>query len=271
MPIAELRGKLSRDVCRREDTLTGGVFDLLTVLPSGCLCGWLAKARRADGRWLTLATEAIVDGDFWPDLEERGGGTCQPDALVTLTSTRETLGLLVEVKYKSEMSGWPTPTEDPEVRSQLGREWMVLQALEPHRLPGQPLRLDRRVLIYVTVDAVLPHATFDVVAKELARKGTDADADAFLASAYWLSWFCLSDVVSTALGQPALAHESRTGLSRLHDLLAARRLCAFSGLSAPTWSGTVPWAYDSRRPYAVFGPPAHRVAWSYSKESEVSR
>jgi hypothetical protein len=181
---------------------------------------------------------------------------------------RETFGLLVEVKYRSDMSGWPTPAEDPEVRSQLGREWMLLEGLEPRMFPGQPLRIDRRALAYVTVDAVLPARTFEAVARELASKG--GDPGAFRSGTYWLSWFALADVAETVLAQPALSHESRVGLSRLLELLGARRLRAFSGVTAPSRSATIPWTYGARS-YAVETPSAGSVPWTYGSPKEAPR
>ena len=127
MPIAELHGKVPREVRTSEDTLTGSAFGLLTLLPVRHLVAWLGHARRSDGSTLELPAIHRVDAVFWPSLETPEGSACEPDLLLALTSEDGTThGLLVEVKYKSDLSGWPTPPDaDPIVRGQLGRECLA--------------------------------------------------------------------------------------------------------------------------------------------------
>lgn len=269
VPIAELHGKVPSEICSLEDTLTSGAFGLLTVLPPSHLHDWFAHARRLDGARLQMPPPISIDATFWPQLEDAGGKTCEPDALLTFTGiTGERVGLLVEVKYKSDMSGWPTPVDDGQIRGQLGREWTALQ-IGAHAFPHRP---DLRVLVYVTPAAKFPRATFEVVASELRSK--TGDDSQFREGAYWVSWFALADVVREALDGP-LAHVERTGLLRVHELLQARRLCAFSGMAAPAPQTAVPWSYTSTSPRRTAYPadvaPILAIPWSYATGSEARR
>jgi hypothetical protein len=247
MPLAELHGKVPSEISLREDTLTSGAFGILTTLPASYLAEWFGWARRADREALVVPTPVLVDATFWPQLVESNGGICEPDALLTFEDqSGRKLGVLVEVKYKSGMSGWPTPVTDVDVRGQLGREWLALRQ-NGHVFPRQPV--DETALVYVTTDATFPGETFNSVAAELHEK--QGEGDQFRAGAYWVSWFTLSNLVRGALDGQPLSHTERVGLARLHDLLAARRLCAFSGLARPTMTTPVPWRYAT-------GPEAGR-------------
>lgn len=241
MPIAELHGKVPSEVRALEDTLTSGAFGLLTVLPPACLARWLRQARRLDGSQLDVPGPDRVDARFWPQCQDASGGTCEPDVLLTISDARGMSGILVEVKYRSDMSGWPSVAEDPGVRSQLGREWFALQATSTSEFPGVPTILDRRILLYVTAGATVPRETLRIVAAELEQK--TGDSAPFFANTYWLSWFSLANAVRDSLGEPDVRDHEKVALSRLIDLLRARRLLAFEGLPPPRTLTQVQWSY----------------------------
>lgn len=258
VPIAELHGKSGP-----EDTLTSGALGLLTVLPPAFLSAWLRRARRLDGAELAVPGDVTINAAFWPQLYD-GAGPCEPDALLSVAAEGQILGVLVEVKYQSDMSGWPTPVEhDDQVRAQLGREWEALRLMADHVFPGDPVEVHRRVLVYVTPAATLPHATLGVVARELKDKGRDADA--FLLNSYWVSWFTLSEIVRAALEDDNVVHRDRVALVRLFDLLKARKLSAFTGIRPPIHSVAMSWRYVSRLNAYPTAPTTQTVSWSYSR------
>lgn len=263
MPIAELRGKSGP-----EDTLTSSAFGLLTVLPSWCLSEWLTHAERLDGAVLAVPESPKIDALFWPQLDD-GEGTCEPDVLLSLSDdVGHVLGVLVEVKYRSDMSGWPTPVEqDSAVRGQLGREWLALHSTPARNFPGRPLALDRRVLVYVTTGATLPNTTFEACADELEKKG--GEGDGFRERAYWVSWFALSEIARHALNGGDVTHVERVALARLLELLVARKLCAFSAIEPPPLVPPNPWRYTPNPSVYPTSPSPHAVEWSYTKGQEV--
>jgi hypothetical protein len=77
-----------------------------------------------------------VAAAFWPRFQDASDADCEPDVLLAVHADTAVLGVLVEVKYKSDMSGWPSADEDPNVRSQLGREWFVLHEVTAAEFPG---------------------------------------------------------------------------------------------------------------------------------------
>lgn len=258
MPIAEIHKKVPAEIRTSEDTLTGGAFGLLTLLPPRHLEAWLRRARRRDGGLLELSAVQRVDASFWPELDAVDG-TCEPDLLLLFThEDATTQGLLVEVKYKSDLSGWPTPPDtDPIVRAQLGREWEALSRMAAHVFPSSPTHVDQRSLLYVTAHAVCPVETLDRVADELNAKG--GNGASFLEDAYWCSWFDLAPVAEQALTDLDAPHIERVGLQRLLDLLRARRLCAFSAVAKPR-SIQVAWSY---RKYPIAPASMPQVSWTY--------
>jgi hypothetical protein len=253
-----------------EDTLTSGVFGLLTVLPPACLAAWLRHARNIDGAHLDVPGVDRINAAFWPQLLAQGGGTCEPDALLALRSRDSTVLVLVEVKYHSDMSGWPSPEEEPTIGSQLGREWLALLATPRNQVPGPPATPDRRVLVYISPAAVVPTDTFRVVAEELEKK--TGGAGPFLANTYWLSWFTLAGLVSDWLAEASALDHERVALERVLDQLRVRRLVAFEGLPPPRKIEPVPWSYKRAvSSYAPHAPPKQPpVAWAYD-ESRARR
>jgi hypothetical protein len=266
MPIAELHQKVPKEVRASEDTLTSGAFGLLTVLPAErCLAPWLRRARRLDGTQLEVPEPVeYTEATFWPWIGGEGTGGCEPDALLALFARNApVLGLLVEVKYKSGISGWPTdPIADPEVRGQLGKEWMALASLADHHFPGQPKEVPNRALVYVTPSATFPRDAFRALAAELEEKRRQGVA--FLANGYWLSWFSLAEVVGEVLGREGIGHVERVALVRLLALLETRRLVAFAGMHPPKAGLPVSWKYASSPTYDTAPPSPCAVAWNYS-------
>jgi hypothetical protein len=266
MPLAEIHRKVGRDYRQAEDTLTGSAFGILTLLPpERALIPWFERAVRMDGAPLDLPRGVHRhDARFWPSLGQ--GGACQPDVLFSFSGSGSEVGIIVEVKFRSDMSGWPTSAEDdPEVRAQLGREWLTLQHLAPRLFPGSPATLDRRILLYVTAGTTFPRSTFDVVAQELASKS--GSASEFLTSAYWLSWFSLADVLSAlAPGAPPL---QTIAIHRLLELMSARRLRGFNSISRPRRPVRVSWAYVNNRKTYAERPRARRaITWNYSSKGK---
>ncbi len=68
----------------------------------------------------------------------------------------ETIVAVVEAKFRSGPSGWPTGPETHEVTGQLGQEWLALAELPAWEAPGSPARIERRLLLYITADLALP-------------------------------------------------------------------------------------------------------------------
>lgn len=266
MPIAEIHRKVGRDYRQAEDTLTGSAFGLLTLLPAErALIPWFERAVRMDGAALELPREGHrLEARFWPSLDQ-GAGVCEPDVLLSVSGPALKLGVMVEVKFRSDMSGWPTSAEgDSEVRAQLGREWLTLQQLAPRLFPGSPAALDRRILLYVTAGTSFPNNTFEVVAQELASKL--GSANEFLASAYWLSWFSLADVLSAP--SPGAPHLEMIAIQRLLELMSARRLRALKSIVPPRRI-RVPWTYTNNRSTYPHRPFARRaIAWTYSPKGK---
>lgn len=256
MPLAELHGKLPGPVRRSEDALTGAVFNLLTLLPpEGCVLPWLNLARNLDGAGVGLPEAGAVDAAFWPVWKDGSGRDCEPDVVLSVGHEGACTAVLVEVKYLSGLSGWPTPPDAGEVRGQLGREWEALGAVSPHELPGAPGVVSGREIIFVTTDTQLPRETLDASVDEIGGKVPEARAHIF-----WLSWFDLAGVVDARLKEPSIPGWERLGLERLLGLLEIRRLVVFSGIDVPT-PPAVPWSYQS----AYFGPMGPvGVSWSYT-------
>ncbi len=88
MPLAELHGKISLEARRSEDVLTGAAFGLLTLLPpETSLVPWLRLACREDGASLDLPPIVAAQATFWPSFEAADGGRCEPDVLLTLSTS----------------------------------------------------------------------------------------------------------------------------------------------------------------------------------------
>jgi len=256
MPLAELHGKLPGPVRRSEDALTGAAFNLLTLLPpEGVLLPWLNLAQDSDGVGVGLPAVGRVEAAFWPLWKDGSGRDCEPDVVLSIQTEDACTVVLIEVKYLSGLSGWPTPPDAGEVRGQLGREWEALDAVSGHELPGARATISRRVLIFVTTDTQVPKETLDLSVAEIQAKMSGARANIF-----WLSWFALADVVEARMHEAGVPSWERLGLARLLALLESRRLVVFSGIDAPT-PPSVPWSYQS----SYFGAVEPvLIPWSYS-------
>lgn len=256
MPLAELHGKVPGPVRRSEDALTGAAFNLLTLLPpEGGLLPWLNLAQDSDGVGVGLPAVGRVESAFWPLWKDGSGRDCEPDVVLSIQTEDACTAVLIEVKYLSGLSGWPTPPEGGEVRGQLGREWEALDAVSGHELPGAPATISRRVIIFVTTDTQIPKETLDLSVAEIQAKMSGAKANIF-----WLSWFALADVVEARLHEEGVSSWELLGLARLLALLESRRLVVFSGIDTPI-PPSVPWSYQSR--YFEMVEPVVSP-WSYS-------
>ena len=253
MMLAELGGKVSTAVRQSEDILTSYAFGVIEVLdPAVLLLPWLHRARRLDGSALDLVSAVSAAQICWPTLELGGAGV-EPDVLLTLTgSDGATTVVLVEAKFRSGPSGWPTGPDIEEVTGQLGRQWLALSALAPHLAPGGPPAIHRRIMVYLTADLRRPVDVLASMVDEVRKAGNDPEE--FRRSLYWLSWRDLALVIGDSPARGVL-------VGRLKALLAGRSLSVFAGCRAPVCLAPH-WTYARPR-YALGPPSAVNIAWQY--------
>ena len=252
MMVAELHGKVASRVRDSEDVLTSYAFGVLESFePAHYLLPWLAKAQRPDGQRLSLHGLRTTFA-FWPSLE-LSESTVEPDLLISLHDEgAATTLILIEAKFRSGPSGWPTGPDVAEVTGQLGRQWLALGALPLHLVPGEPDSVQRRVLVYLTADLARPDSVLTAMAEEVRKAG--GDSARFSENLYWLGWRELAPVLRSPPDPPLF-------IRRLADLLVARELSPFSGCAPPAHLG-VDWRYLPPE-YDLASPQVGRAQWNY--------
>ncbi len=257
MMLAELHGKVPASVSESEDVLTSYVFGTLEALPSErLLVPWLRRAIRLDGSPLALPREVQACFQLWPTVTAQAlGRQVEPDAIITLQeSPIGATVALVEAKFRSGPSGWPTGPETPKVTGQLGQEWLALGELSSREMPKSPAHIGRRILLYITADLVLPSEVIAEMSLEVAKAG--GDPELFRQDVYWLSWRDLSVVIE----QQGL---NDITVCRLREILDRRRLSVFAGCPAPADSLALGWNYMGHHAYAFSCPEHKLLPWIY--------
>lgn len=248
MMLAELHGKVPDGVSSSEDVLTSHVFGVLEALdPEDLLLPWLRKATRLDGSPLTIPPCDSAFFWFWPSLESEASTLrVEPDVFITLKGPPGVATLiLVEAKFRSVPSGWPTGPEYKDVTGQLGQEWIVLSELPPSAAPRSPKSVGRRILLYVTADLGRPAEVMRQMADELDKAGVDPTC--LRENLYWLGWRDLSLIIDRRAGENTL-------IQRLRELLEHRHLSVFGGCQPPPGTSAIPWAYRGRKAYSLDAP-----------------
>lgn len=220
--------KVGRSARRSEDVLTSSVFGLLQAMPpqAGYLA-WFHKARRIDGALLE-PSPSIDAATFWPQLRLPNGDGCEPDLAIWPSTADARLGL-IECKLFSGPSGLPSPTEDNEVRGQLGRQWLALhQGWQLDSDGGDSPRLAGGYLVYLTADAVMPKDTLRLMCEELDSKATTAASLAD--NLYWLSWRSLGSALEAANSDDPVVRRLQ---AMLQALLTTMGLQAYAGCPRP--------------------------------------
>lgn len=257
--LAELHRKVPESVFGSEDVLTSYVFGVLETLhPEDLLLPWLRKATRLDGSSLAIPPCSLALFRFWPTLRSRAiTRDVEPDVIITLRDNSGVVTLiLVEAKFRSGPSGWPTGPECSEVTGQLGREWIALSELPSWESPGNPVKVRRRILLYATADSGRPAAVMQQMVDDFAKTGIDATS--FRENLYWLSWRELSLVIDKG-------HCDRTFVLRLQELLEHRHLRVFGGCQCPVETSSGPWLYRSSETYSLDAPRIETLSWSYEQ------
>lgn len=259
MMLAELHGKVSESVSGSEDVLTSYVFGVLETLdPEDLLLPWLRRATRLDGSSLVIPPCSLALFQFWPTLESRVlTRRVEPDVVVTLKDDfGVTTLILIEAKFRSGPSGLPTGPECSEVTGQLGQEWIALGELPAWEAPGSPVKVRRRILLYVTADPGRPSAVMQQMVDEFAKRGIDATS--FRENLYWVGWRDLSLVIDERSCD-------RKFILRLQELLDHRHLKVFGGCQCPFEASTGPWIYRSSERYSLDPPGIGILSWSYEQ------
>ena len=180
---AVLNGKLSPKQQNMEDVLTSCVFGVFRYDESNQAIGRFLQAARGecatDLPFYGLQIQSI-DYDFWPNWDQEGFRSCEPDVVLTLdTVDGEKLLILVEVKYRSGKSTYATDDADAPT-DQLAKEWDNLRVIgaDKKRKP---------VLLYVTSDLIFPKTDIDDGATDFNKlRMTASKTDPF--ACYWISW-----------------------------------------------------------------------------------
>jgi hypothetical protein len=143
---ALLHGKLSREQENMEDIVTSNVFGTVQYLAnSSDLIQFLSKAallnRETGQEGLPLGdlpSNAHIEFEFWPWLNDHVCAGCEPDVLLRVDSGGDRRYLiLIEVKYHSGKSSEASETTEQtnsgdatkKAEDQLAKEWQQLQVL----------------------------------------------------------------------------------------------------------------------------------------------
>jgi hypothetical protein len=242
MIAAIIKKKVPRKIRYSEDVITSNVFGFLEIMPyEQGLRPWLEQARTLDNGKLEIPP--LLDRAkmiFWPHLALSSGDFCEPDVCLLLQGVDRTLILLIEAKFLSGPSGWPTgPSDLGEIRGQLGRQWDALQHWDPRWLPQGKAFAVKEVL-YITADWLMPKVTLDAMVNEIATKKNDGGS--FRSSLFWLPWRSLSIALKYS------EHEG-PATRMLVEYLEEMGLGAFGGCPAPSDD----WLHDKD----------HQISWRY--------
>jgi hypothetical protein len=203
-----------------EDILTSNVFGLLRYLPPAeGLFAFISNAQALDGtrplRFLlqpAYASTATVEYEFWPFLKESGCFGCEPDLMLTITSSTGSLvSVLIEAKYWSGKSSEAYESAANPV-DQLAREWDNLcgAARSAGAVP---------FLIYLTQDMRYPRSEIESSISEwIEKRKGPGHGPAIL----WLSWRDLTRVVDP---------KANTILHDIHRMLVRLNLTSFLGFA----------------------------------------
>lgn len=211
---ALVHGKLSREQENLEDILTSNVFGVLRYLePMSGLVPFLRDARSPDdvpNPLLALSDPVQASLEFWPALQGRRGGFCEPDVLIRLDGASKQRWLVgVEVKYRSGKSSSGEPLDSVHLTDQLAREWdaLVRVAEGERRAP---------MLIYLTAEFGMPRDALWESGREYQRLGGQEGAF----RCFWLSWHRLPAVFAKTsagqIGEDLLALADRLGFGYFH-------------------------------------------------------
>lgn len=243
MLIAEIHGKTGE-----EDELTGGAFGLMTILPSELLLvPWLRAARNLRGDTIALPDSLEdLEVEFWPNVPTKAS-RCEPDVVLTYKTGDDINALLVEVKYRSGPSGFPSPVSTmskndvAEVTGQLSKQWIAFGDFAEQMLPGAPERVRSRQMLFITADTRLPREILVGMLNEVCAH--TANGSAFEAGCFWLDWSTLHGVAVRALQGARLLHRERRAIELLISFLRVRSLTSFNGLAPLKTRSHVAWSY----------------------------
>jgi hypothetical protein len=198
--IADIYGKISRSSSnlseRLEDKLTGDIFGVIRYLPSEqLLLPFLRKAywlnpdtRGRQSLELEFSTEPEII--FWPHHYPG----IEPDVEIKGTEFDQKIKILIEVKYKSGLSGDDNPTES--VSANESNNQLIKQA----RALASDVEFNRKILIFLTEDGSYPKEILDRVSRILKSESKLNDIQL-----YWLSWHDITSVITNILICPILS------------------------------------------------------------------
>jgi len=202
--IADIHGKISRSGSslseRLEDKLTGDIFGTIRYLPAEkLLLPFLRKAYWLDPdtherQSLELGFNTEPDIIFWPhnypDIE--------PDIMIKGTESDQKIKILIEVKYKSGLSGDDNPSES--VTANESNNQLIKQALAL----ADDFEFNRKLLIFLTEDGAYPKELLDRVSRII-----ESESKLHNVKLYWLSWHDIKSVVTNLIYCPLSIFEKR--------------------------------------------------------------
>jgi hypothetical protein len=192
--IADIYGKISRSGAnlseKLEDKLTGDIFGAIRYLPSEkLLLPFLRKAYWLDPdthkrKSLELEFSSEPDIIFWP----RNYPGIEPDIEIKGVNSCDNIKILIEIKYKSGLSGDDNPSESvlaSESNNQLIKQAWAL---------ADDYKFNRKFLIFLSEDGAYPQELLDRVTKILWSESILQTI-----RLYWLSWHDITSVVTDLL------------------------------------------------------------------------
>ena len=202
--IADIYGKISRSGSnlseRLEDKLTGDIFGTIRYLPSEkLLLPFLRKAYWVDpdtherqSLELVFSTEPEII--FWPHHYPG----IEPDVEIKGTEVDQKIKILIEVKYKSGLSGDDNPTGS--VSANESNNQLIKQAWAL----ANDFEFNRKILIFLTEDGSYPNEILDRVSGIIERESILHNI-----KLYWLSWHDIHSVVTNLIFRPLSIFEKR--------------------------------------------------------------
>ena len=202
--IADIYGKISRSGSnlseRLEDKLTGDIFGTIRYLPSEkLLLPFLRKAYWLDPdtherQLLELEFSTEPEILFWP----HNYPGIEPDIEIKGTEFDQKIKILIEVKYKSGLSGDDNPTES--VTANESNNQLIKQA----RVLADDPEFNRKILIFLTEDGAYPKELLDRVLRIIGSESKLHNIEV-----YWLSWHDIKSVVTNLIYCPLSIFEKR--------------------------------------------------------------
>lgn len=192
--IADIYGKISQSGSnlneRLEDKLTGDIFGTIRYLPAEkLLLPFLRKAYWLDPdthqrQPLKLQFDSEPELIFWP----RKYPGIEPDLEIIGTESSNKVKILIEVKYKSGLSGDDDPSES--IIASKSNNQLIKQA----RALANALDSKRKLLIFLTEDGAYPQQLLDRITNILNSESRLSNI-----RLYWLSWHDITSVVASLL------------------------------------------------------------------------